>query len=106
MQIRFAETRPEGEYALVLPVAGKSRSALGALGPAQQSVVAALDRQRFEGDAQSVSEHFIDEGGTTRRLLVVGTGGGSTPGDAGEKLGGSVAARLITSGESHAVIDL
>jgi leucyl aminopeptidase len=106
MQIRFADTRPEGDYALVLPVAGKDRSALAALGPAQASVVAALDRQRFEGDAQGVSEHFVDEGGASRRLLVVGTGGGSTPADAAEKLGGAVAARLVTSGETHAVIDL
>ena len=106
MQIRFADTRPEGDYALVLPVAGKDRSALSALGPAQASVVAALDRQRFEGDAQGVAEQFIDDGGKTRRLLVVGTGGGSTPGDAAEKLGGAVAGRLITSGETHAVIDL
>ena len=34
MQIRFADARPEGDYALVLPVAGKDRSALNALGAA------------------------------------------------------------------------
>jgi leucyl aminopeptidase len=28
MQIRFADKRPEGDYALELPVAGKDRSAL------------------------------------------------------------------------------
>src|SRR6476661_2342664 len=106
MQIRFADTRPEGDYALVLPVAGKDRSSLNALGSAQQSVVTALDRQRFEGDAASVSEQFIDDSGSARRLLVVGTGGGTAPSDAAEKLGGTVAGRLQTSGESRAVIDL
>src|SRR6476661_7689942 len=106
MQIRFADTRPEGDYALVLPVAGKDRSNLSGLGSAQQSVVTALDRQRFEGDASSVSEQFIDDSGTSRRLLVVGTGGGTTPSEAAEKLGGTVAGRLQTSGESRAVIDL
>ena len=37
---------------------------------------------------------------------MVGTGKGSTPAEAAEKLGGTVAARLLTSGEKHAVIDL
>jgi len=106
MQIRFADKRPTGDYALVLPVAGKDRSTLGALGAAQTTVSVALDRQRFEGDASSASEQFIDDGGGVRRLLVVGTGGGSSPGEAAEKLGGTAAARLQTSGEKKAVIDL
>ena len=105
MQIRFAESRPAGDYALVLPVPGKDRSALNSLGPAQQAVATALDRQRFEGESASVSEQFIDDGGTVRRLLIVGTGNGSQ-GVAAEKLGGTIAARLLTSGESEAVIDL
>ncbi|HET7717709.1 MAG TPA: hypothetical protein VFK86_18950, partial [Bauldia sp.] len=88
MQIRFAESRPAGDYALVLPVPGKDRSALNSLGPAQQAVATALDRQRFEGESASVSEQFIDDGGTVRRLLVVGTGNGSQ-GVAAEKLGGT-----------------
>jgi leucyl aminopeptidase len=106
MQIRFADTRPEGDYALVLPVAGKDRSSLNSLGSAQQSVAAALDRQRFEGDASGLAEQFIDDSGTARRLIVVGTGGGSTPADSAEKLAGNAVARLITSGETRAVIDL
>jgi leucyl aminopeptidase len=106
MQIRFADTRPEGDYALVLPVAGKDRSALKSLGAGQQTVSAALDRQRFEGDAASVSEQFIDDNGTARRLLLIGTGGGSSPSEAAEKLGGNAVARLLTSGETRAVIDL
>jgi leucyl aminopeptidase len=38
--------------------------------------------------------------------LVVGTGGGTLPGEGAEKLGGTAAARLQTSGEGTAVIDL
>jgi leucyl aminopeptidase len=106
MKIEFAASRPEGDYALVLPVAGKDRSTLGSLGPSQQAVVAALDRQRFEGDASNVSEQFIDDQGTVRRLLVIGTGAGSSPREASEKLGGTAAARLLTSGETRAVIDV
>ena len=105
MQIYFAGSRPEGDYALVLPVAGKDRKSLAVLGADQPAVAAALDRQRFEGDASSVSEHFIDDSGAVRRLLVVGTGS-ATPAEAAEKLGGNVAARLQTSGETRAVIDL
>jgi leucyl aminopeptidase len=106
MQIRFAESRPKGDYALVLPVAGKDRAALGALGPSRQAVSTALDRQRFEGDASSASEQFIDDNGGVRRLLIVGTGAGSSPLEAAEKLGGTAASRLQTSGEKTAVIDL
>jgi leucyl aminopeptidase len=72
MQIRFADRRPEGDYALVLPVAGKDRTVLASLGAEQQAVAAALDRNRFEGEAASASEHFVDDAGTVRRLLIVG----------------------------------
>jgi leucyl aminopeptidase len=106
MQIRFAETRPGGDYALVLPVSGKDRSSLASLGAQQQAVAGALDRQRFEGESASVSEQFIDDDGTLRRLLVVGTGSSSSPHETAEKLGGTAVARLLTSGEKSAVIDI
>ena len=102
MKISFAATLPAGDYALVIPSAGKRRPAAAALGA---SAEAALKRQRFDGEAGSVAEHFLD-GDQPRRLLVIGTGGGVTPGEAAEKLGGMAAARLLLSGESHAVIDL
>ena len=105
MKISFAETRPAGDYALVIPSAGKDRPALASLGSASASVEAAIKRQRFDGDANSVIEHFVD-GDQPHRLLVVGTGGGITPAEAAEKLGGVAAARLLLSGETHAVIDL
>ncbi len=106
MQIRFADTRPEGDYALVLPVAGKDRSTLNALGAAQPGVVSALDRQRFDGEAASAAELFVDDGGAQRRLIVIGTGGGSNSHESAEKLGGTAVARLLTSGETKAVIDV
>ena len=106
MQIRFADTRPQGDYALVVPVAGKDRSSLAALGGSRQSVEDALKRQRFEGDVSNVSEQFIADNGSVRRLLLIGTGTGDAGGEAAEKLGGTAAARLQTSGEKTAVIDL
>src|SRR3954463_2942048 len=105
MQIRFADSRPTGDYALVLPVAGKDRSSLGSLGAAQQSVIGALDRQRFDGEASSASEQFVDDNGTLRRLIVVGIGSGSST-ETAEKFGGTAVSRLLTSGEKKAVIDL
>jgi leucyl aminopeptidase len=106
MEIRFADSRPTGDFALVLPVAGKDRKSLASLGPAQQAVVAALDRQRFEGDGSSVSEQFVDDGGTVRRVIVVGVGNGGNVEQAAEKLGGTAVTRLLTSGEKKAVIDV
>src|SRR5689334_17699465 len=56
MKIAFAASRPDGDYALVLPVAGKDRSSLASLGAAQQTLAGALDRQRFEGEPSSAVE--------------------------------------------------
>lgn len=106
MQIRFADSGPAGDYALVRPVAGKDRSGLARLGSSEQSVAGALDRSRFEGEGSSTFEQFVDENGTVRRLLIVGTGTGTSPADAAEKLGGTAAGRLQASGEKTAVIDL
>jgi leucyl aminopeptidase len=106
MEISFSATRPSGDYALVLPVGGKDQAALTALGDQAAGVRAALARQRFEGEAASAVELFIDDAGTVRRLLVVGTGAGTSPADAAEKFGGTVVSRLLMSGETNAVIDL
>jgi leucyl aminopeptidase len=105
MQIRFAATRPSGSHALVLPVGGSDRSAYRVLGESQAAVEGAARLQRFDGEAGGAAETFIaGEGNGARRLLLVGTG---TQGEeAAEKLGGTAVARLITSGETSAVIDL
>jgi leucyl aminopeptidase len=76
------------------------------LGEAASKVEATLKRQRFDGDSGSVAELFVDEDGSARRLLVIGTGPDSTSSEAAEKVGGTAAARLLISGESHAVIDV
>ena len=105
MKIRFADARPAGDYALVLPAAGLNRPGVKALGDASAPVEAALRRSRFDGDSGSVVESFLD-GDSGRRLLVIGTGSDVKAADAAEKLGGSTVARLLTSGEGHAVIDV
>ena len=102
MQIRFADAVPTGDFALVVPSVGSDRPGVNSLGEAKGPVEAALKRSRFDGESGSVVEHFM-AGDQDRRLLVVGAGKGSA--DA-EKLGGTAVARLLTSGETHAVIDL
>jgi leucyl aminopeptidase len=106
MQIEFADSRPDGDFALVLPSAGSKRPGAETLGDNKVKADAVLKRQRFDGDSGSVAELFIDEDGTSRRLLVVGVGSETEPAKAAEKLGGTAAARLLTSGETHAVVDL
>ena len=100
MKISFADSRPAGDYALVVPVAGKSGSdVLRGFGG---GIEAALRRQRFEGEPSAVAEHFIND----QRVVAIGTGDGVSPADAAEKLGGAAVARLLISGETQAVIDL
>ncbi|MEA1071336.1 leucyl aminopeptidase [Sphingomonas sp. LY160] len=105
MQIRFATTRPSGDYVLVLPAAGWRRPGIDALGESKATAEAALRRHRFEGESGAACELFV-EGNKGGRLLVIGTGADAKPTDAAEKLGGAAVAKLLTSGESEAVIDL
>jgi leucyl aminopeptidase len=105
MEIRFAAVRPAGDYALVIPVAGKDQSGLAGL-PDPESVKSALTRQRFEGEPGSTAELFVKDGAQTRRVIAAGTGIGPLDGEAAEKLGSVAVAKLLTSGEAEVVIDL
>ena len=99
MQVRFADRLPEGEFALVIPASGADADSVRNLGGA---LTDALTRQRFDGEAGSIAEHF-HEG---RRVVVVGVGRNGKAGDSAEKIGGNAVAKLLTSGEKHAVFDL
>jgi leucyl aminopeptidase len=99
MQIRFADRLPDGDFALVLPASGADADSVRSLGG---GLADALSRQRFDGEAGTTAEHF--EGG--RRIVVVGVGKDGKQGDGPEKLGGNAVAKLLTSGEKSAVIDL
>ena len=103
MQIQFVETRPEGDYALILVAQGPDDDRLDSLTGDAAAARKALERQRFEGKKGTAAETFL-AGEEGRRLLVVGRGKGK--GEDAEAAGARVAARLMTSGEEHAVIDL
>ncbi|WP_118857060.1 leucyl aminopeptidase [Sphingomonas mesophila] len=104
MQIHFAEQRPAGDYALVLPVRSDGDGVPEVLGADREAVAAAAKRQRFAGESGSTADAYLGADGG-RRLLLVGIGD-KTDVKAAEKLAGTAVARLLTSGETHAVIDL
>lgn len=106
MQIRFADQRPSGAYALVVPTGSLERGNLSSLGEQRAAVEAAARGQRFEGEPGGVAESWIGgEGEQIRRVLLVGTGPASD-GAAAEKVGSAAVARLLTSGEKSLVVDL
>ncbi|MGZ8354805.1 MAG: leucyl aminopeptidase, partial [Allosphingosinicella sp.] len=109
MKISFASDRPDGAYALALPVWSEDMVAdrLAGLDPATRAVAArAAEAQRFEREAASVAETFVAEGEGARRLLLVGLGDRRQDDSLFEKVGGALTARLLTSGETRLVIDL
>ena len=73
MQIRFADTRPTGDFALVLPAAGTVRPGLDSLGAAKPAVEAALKRSASRASPARSPRTFVDGDGG-RRLLLVGIG--------------------------------
>ena len=99
MQIRFADRLPDGDHALVLPASGLDAESVRNTGGELRDT---LGRQRFEGEAGSAAEHFMNG----RRVVVVGVGKTPASADGPEKLGGTAVARLLTSGETAAAIDL
>ncbi|WP_343347090.1 leucyl aminopeptidase [Sphingomicrobium sp. XHP0239] len=98
MQIRFASALPDGDYTLVLPATGADDDAVGAW----KGVAKSLEKQRFEGKAGKAATAYDPDDG--RRILVVGIGAGKDH-DA-EVIGATLAKHLLTSGETHAVVDL
>jgi hypothetical protein len=106
IKIEFADSRPSGDFALIIPSAGTKRPAVDLLGD-KDKVEATLKRQRFEGESGGVADLHIDDDGTSRRLLVVGLGSDSSPAERAEKLGGTAVGEACSPpGETHAVIDL
>jgi leucyl aminopeptidase len=107
MHVRFADRRPEGSFALALPMVSGAPDAdrlapLGGEGAGFASRVAAA--ARFEGESATLAEMFMREGEEARRVLLVGLGDAST--DAVyERAGGALAAKLLTSGETTLVVD-
>ena len=99
MKISFADSRPDDAQVIVVPATGGDDAALAPFG---EGLKAALRRQRFEGENGQVGEHF----GDGARILIVGLPKDKRDGAAAERIGGTAVGRLLTSGETKAVIDL
>jgi leucyl aminopeptidase len=109
LKVSFAKKRPAGSYALALPVWGEDMLAdrLASLDEAGRKLAArAADAQRFEREAATIAETFVEEGESARRLLLIGLGGKRDDEALFERVGGALTARLLTSGETRLVVDL
>lgn len=103
IKVRFSASRPAGAHCLILPVAKSGLE--GASLPGDASVLrAAAKAARFEGEAGSSFEQHIGHEAGAQRLVLLGTGASSA--EDLEKAGGALSAKLLTSGETEATLDV
>jgi leucyl aminopeptidase len=109
IKVSFAAQRPQGAYALAIPVRGEDmlHERLGTLDEASRTLaVRSAEAQRFEREVAAVAETFIEDGERVRRLLLAGLGAKADEDALYERVGGALVARLLLSGENRLVIDL
>ena len=86
INVEFAPERPEGAYALAIPVRAEDalHDRLAALGDSGRTLAArAAEAQRFERELGGIAETFLELAGEVRRLLLVGLGTHPAPTAAG-----------------------
>lgn len=108
IKVSFAADRPEGAYALAIPVGSEDmlHDRLDRLDEAARTLAArSAEAQRFERELGAIAETFIDEAGAARRVLLVGYGAKQDEVAMHERVGGALTARLLTSGEVRLVVD-
>lgn len=108
MLVRFADCSPERDCAIAYVVAAGPAydTRLGALeGPSGELARGAAAAVGFAGEVGSVVELFVPNGARARRLLLAGLGPEATD-TAFEKLGATLVAKLLTSGEVRLAIDV
>lgn len=100
MDIQFSPTRPDADtLVLAVPKGGVDALPLAAAA----TLAAGAAASRFTGEAGTGFESFVEEGGRTLRVLLLGTGAGSAQDM--EKAGGALVAKLATSGATHAAVE-
>jgi leucyl aminopeptidase len=104
IKLSLANTLPPAAHCLIVPVAKDALAALSVAGGEAALVKAGAVANRFNGEAGSVYEHFLASADGAQRLVLVGIGSGSV--EDYEKAGAGAVAKLLSSGESLAVIDL
>ena len=108
IKVSFAAKRPQGAYALAIPVRSEDmlQDRLAGLdAPARTLAARSAEAQRFEREVGAIAETFIEDGKQLRRLLLVGYGARQDEVAIHERVGGALTARLLTSGETKLVID-
>ena len=101
-------TMPAGALAVLAARGTPLTGAAAALDATSGGQIArALAAARFEGDVASIVELLAPAGSAASRILVVGLGAADKADAAAfEKIGGAIAAKLITSGETSVTVDL
>ncbi len=110
IKVSFAARRPEGAYALAIPVRGEDMLAR----PAERASTRRRARSPSAPPTPSASsarpapiaETFVEDGDAVRRLLLVGLAAQQAEDALYERIGGALTARLLTSGETRLVVDL
>jgi leucyl aminopeptidase len=109
LNVTFAAQRPDGAYALAIPVRGEDmlHERLAGLGESARTLaMRAAEGQRFERELASVAELYAEEDGRVRRLLLAGLGTKADEDATYERAGAALVARLLTSGETRLVVDV
>ncbi|UVO49207.1 leucyl aminopeptidase [Sphingomonas sp. SUN019] len=107
MKIAFAATRPTDIGVLAVPVKKDSVATVAINGlddAAHALVIAAAQGQRFEGEAGTAADAYVQLGGGATRVVLLGVGTGDDA--AYERAGGALTARLLTSGATVVTVDL
>ena len=108
IKVTFAAKRPQGAYALAIPVRSEDmlhERLAGLDEPARTLAARSAEAQRFEREVGAIAETFIEDGKLTRRLLLVGYGAKQDEVAIHERVGGALTAKLLTSGETKLVIE-
>jgi len=101
IRISFLADRPADCPVLVLPVAADAAADAGLPAPLGEVARAAAATARFTGEAGAIAEfHGAGENGAVTHVLLAGTGKGEV-----DKTGSALAARLLASGVTRAVVD-
>ncbi|MCL4673699.1 MAG: leucyl aminopeptidase [Sphingomonadaceae bacterium] len=103
MQITFSPTSP-ADARLVALVVAKDVLPVSL----ESAVAAGATAARFKGSDGQLFEAFVERGGVLVRLALAGSGDASAADRAVglEKAGAALAAKYLTSGEEHLVLDL
>jgi leucyl aminopeptidase len=100
MNIQFSPTRPDADtLVFVVPKGGFDTLPLSAAPTLAAGAVAS----RFVGDTATSFESFVEEGGKTLRVLLLGVGAGAELDY--EKAGAALTAKLANSGAVHAAVE-